>query len=162
MKYIPDFFCKVSSIVSSDLYILAMFLLNMLSGRSNEKSKRRNWVHYRLLKEERNKVDALLEGLLPANILQQLQQGRQLFADEFEEVSLLISDIVGKLAKHSDTNKAVLTLMLGFTEMSCRCSPSDVVEFLNDLYSNFDHIAENLKIQKIATIGNTSHCKLLQ
>jgi class 3 adenylate cyclase len=57
-------------------------------------------------------------------------------ADSFEEVSVLFADIVG------------------FTELSARMSPTELVKRLNVIFSQFDQLAEEYGVEKIKTIGD--------
>ena len=57
-------------------------------------------------------------------------------ADGFDEVTVLFADIVN------------------FTTMSADTDPVDVVNFLNDLFSQFDDLVEARGLEKIKTIGD--------
>jgi class 3 adenylate cyclase len=80
--------------------------------------------------------ERLLLNILPAAIAERLKAGETVIADRLEDVSLLVSDIVG------------------FTELSGRMSPSEVVEFLNELYRLCDELTERHGLEKIKTIGD--------
>jgi class 3 adenylate cyclase len=57
-------------------------------------------------------------------------------AEGFDEVSILFADVVG------------------FTTYSSHISPEELVLFLNELFTCFDDIAEELGLEKIKTIGD--------
>ncbi|WP_394847683.1 adenylate/guanylate cyclase domain-containing protein [Pendulispora brunnea] len=86
---------------------------------------------------EKERSDALLLNILPAKIAERLkrEQGRTI-ADGFPQVTVLFSDIVG------------------FTKMSERLSPAEVVRRLNAIFSTFDDLADRLGLEKIKTIGD--------
>jgi class 3 adenylate cyclase len=44
--------------------------------------------------------------------------------------------------------------IVGFTELSARISPSELVGVLNDIFSAFDHLADKYGLEKIKTIGD--------
>ncbi len=88
------------------------------------------------LNAERAKSEALLLNILPASVAERLKADDHAIADGFSEVTVLFADIVG------------------FTKLAERLSPVEVVRRLNELFSMFDDLAEELKIEKIKTIGD--------
>jgi sensor domain CHASE-containing protein/class 3 adenylate cyclase len=97
-----------------------------------------NTINYMLdeLQKEREKTEKLLLNVLPKSIAQQLKKEHQIIAENFEEVTILFADIVG------------------FTSWSSRLNPLEVVKFLNHIFSDFDHLADRLGLEKIKTIGD--------
>ena len=82
------------------------------------------------------KSERLLLNILPGMIAEQLKQHPTTIADSFMEVTVLFADIVG------------------FTELSTRTSPAELVEFLNTIFCLFDQLAELHGVEKIKTIGD--------
>ena len=80
--------------------------------------------------------ERLLLNVLPGPIADRLKLGENLIVDRFESVSVLFADIVG------------------FTAMSARTSPEELVTMLNELFSAFDRLAEKHGLEKIKTIGD--------
>ncbi|MBD2543068.1 PAS domain-containing protein [Planktothricoides sp. FACHB-1370] len=80
--------------------------------------------------------ESLLLNILPKTIAEQLKQSTDAIAEHFDEVSILFSDIVG------------------FTPLSARLSPIDLVKLLNEMFSKFDKLAEKYQLEKIKTIGD--------
>jgi len=78
----------------------------------------------------------LLLNVLPEPIAVRLRNDEQPIADSFAEVTVLFSDLVG------------------FTPLSASMSPEQLVNFLNDLFSTFDVLAEKHGLEKIKTIGD--------
>ncbi|HEX2862749.1 MAG TPA: adenylate/guanylate cyclase domain-containing protein [Lacunisphaera sp.] len=88
------------------------------------------------LQVERSKSERLLLNVLPKAIAERLKAGQRTIVDSFIDSTVLFADIVG------------------FTRISARQSPQRTVQLLNDIFSSFDRIAEQLELEKIKTIGD--------
>lgn len=88
------------------------------------------------LEREHARSEELLLNVLPASISKRLKDGQQSIADGFADVSVVFADLVG------------------FTELSQRLDPNELVHVLNDVFSRFDELAESLGVEKIKTIGD--------
>jgi class 3 adenylate cyclase len=88
------------------------------------------------LAAEKSRAEELLLNVLPASIAERLKRGQRPIADGFPRVSVLFADIVG------------------FTKMSERVTPVELVDRLNRIFSSFDDLADRLKLEKIKTIGD--------
>jgi len=88
------------------------------------------------LRVEQEESERLLLNILPAPIAEQLKHDPGAIAEHFDEVSILFADIVG------------------FTSLSERLSPVELVNLLNEVFSRFDELAEYLGLEKIKTIGD--------
>lgn len=84
-----------------------------------------------------DKLEGLLESMLPKNIADRLRKEGKTFADEFHECSVLFADIVG------------------FTSWSAGHTPNQVVEELNNIFSRFDDAVSQAGLTKIKTIGDS-------
>ena len=80
--------------------------------------------------------ESLLLNILPASIAERLRGGETVIADRFEDMAVLFADVVG------------------FTEMSARMTPNDVVTLLNDVFSRCDELADEFHLEKIKTVGD--------
>jgi class 3 adenylate cyclase len=78
----------------------------------------------------------LLLNILPEPIADRLRRGEALIADRHDDVSLLFADIVG------------------FTGISSRMDPAELVTTLNDVFSVFDGLVEASGLEKVKTIGD--------
>lgn len=88
------------------------------------------------LRLEQEKSELLLLNILPKPIADRLKRNPQSIADSFAEATVLFSDIVG------------------FTNISARISPTELVNLLNQIFSAFDRLAEKHGLEKIKTIGD--------
>ena len=90
----------------------------------------------RLLQREQERSEALLLNVLPQEVAEVLKSGAQTIADYHEEASVLFADIVG------------------FTSLTDRLSPASMIDLLNEIFSHFDSLVEELGLEKIRTIGD--------
>ncbi|VXD12209.1 adenylate/guanylate cyclase domain-containing protein [Planktothrix paucivesiculata] len=85
---------------------------------------------------EQEKSENLLLNILPPTIAEKLKEGHSNIADGFAEVTILFADIVG------------------FTDLSKRIPPAELVKMLNHIFSGFDELTERHSLEKIKTIGD--------
>ena len=88
------------------------------------------------LRAEQEKSERLLLNILPESIAEELKQDHHLIADRFDEATILFADIVN------------------FTSFSSSSSPTDLVNLLNQIFSEFDRLAGQYGLEKIKTIGD--------
>jgi len=91
---------------------------------------------YTELELEKERSEELLYHTLPRPIVQRIRGGEALIADRVPEATILFSDLAG------------------FTQLSDRLDPQEVVDVLDILFSRYDAIAERLGLEKIKTIGD--------
>ncbi|HBB31193.1 MAG TPA: diguanylate cyclase [Cyanobacteria bacterium UBA8803] len=103
-------------------------------GTVEDITVRKAWQEALGYEQEQSK--RLLLNILPEPIAEQLKQTESTIADSFEEVTVLFADIVG------------------FTELASICSPTQLVELLNQIFSAFDEVSECYGLEKIKTIGD--------
>jgi class 3 adenylate cyclase len=123
--------------------LVTMGGIGALVARQQERQARRSFLQRRTiagqiaaLDREKQRSEELLLNVLPPAIAERLKTSSASIADGFAEVSVLFADIVG------------------FTPMSERVSPAELVERLNAVFSSFDDLADKLRLEKIKTIGD--------
>ena len=80
--------------------------------------------------------ERLLLNILPRTIAERLRAGESSIADGFEEMTVLFADVVG------------------FTQFASRLAPHEVVDVLNRVFSAFDTLVDQHRLEKIKTIGD--------
>lgn len=127
---VMTFFCSESQPSDEDL-------LQMMAATGSQLGQfiKRKEAEFALRKEQ-EETERLLLNILPREIADRLKEPHQTIADHFDDVTVLFADLVG------------------FTEWSSRLSPIDVVEQLNVIFSRFDKIISDYKLEKIKTIGD--------
>ncbi|WP_293354287.1 MULTISPECIES: adenylate/guanylate cyclase domain-containing protein [unclassified Microcoleus] len=129
----PDFYSL--SVKRDDELGEVMVAFNQMFQRVYKEIAQRKKAE-EILRAEQEKSERLLLNILPEMIADRLKQGQINIADGFAEVTVLFADIVG------------------FTEISSRTSPAELVELLNKIFSAFDCLSEKYGLEKIKTIGD--------
>jgi len=84
--------------------------------------------------EQTNEI--LLNNVLPRTIAARLKKEESTIADGFANASILFADLTG------------------FTRLSLRLKPDDLVEMLDTIFSRFDELVDQYGLEKIKTIGD--------
>jgi adenylate cyclase len=108
---------------------IAILLLDYFVGEKNRL--------FTLLRGEQAKSENLLLNILPKEIAAILKNESRTIADHYTEASILFAD------------------MVGFTQLSTRLAPVEVVELLNEAFSYFDSLVDKYDVEKIRTIGDS-------
>ncbi len=86
---------------------------------------------------EYERSEQLLANILPASIAARLKDpAHDMIADRYDDASILFADIAG------------------FTERASEIAPSDLVAFLDHVYSEFDLLVDRHGLEKIKTTGD--------
>jgi adenylate cyclase len=113
-------------IASSIILFVVVFYAVRQAARAEETAER-----------ERARSDSLLENILPPRVAEQLKErpGREI-ADAYPEASILFADMAGFTARASDT------------------APTELVHFLNGVFTKLDALVERHGLEKIKTTGD--------
>jgi adenylate cyclase len=88
------------------------------------------------IENEKRHSENLLRNVLPAGIVTRLRNGESNIADHFDDTTVIFADVVG------------------FGKITARMKAYEIVACLNQLFSEFDKVAEDAGIEKIKTIGD--------
>lgn len=88
------------------------------------------------LKKANSKSEKLLANVFPHAILEKLKNKEETIAERFDSASVFFADI------------------MGFTSLSEKLSPVELVELLDKLFSLFDGLVIKHNVEKIKTIGD--------
>jgi class 3 adenylate cyclase len=89
------------------------------------------------LELEQERSERLLRNILPEEIAGRLKAGELVIADRVEGVTILFADLVDS------------------TSLSERLTPDQLVEVLNEVFTPFDDLADDLGLEKIKTVGDS-------
>ncbi|KAL5013856.1 hypothetical protein ScPMuIL_008126 [Solemya velum] len=121
----------ISVIIAPVLILMMKRLTNKLQTVARNLLDKSKELH-----EEKYRADALLYQMLPRQVVKQLKLNNKVDAEFYEHATVFFSDIVG------------------FTIMSAKASPIDIVDFLNKLYQFFDDCLDVYDVYKVETIGD--------
>ncbi len=85
---------------------------------------------------EKRKSEKVLYNVLPKKVAERLKNGEQVIAESIPEITVIFADLVG------------------FTKLSTKISPDELVMLLNHVFRSFDRIVKKYKLEKIKTIGD--------
>jgi adenylate cyclase len=99
-----------------------------------QKNVTRSWLKLAL---EKKRSEQLLLNILPNSIAERLKNSNTLIADYFAQVSILFADIQN------------------FTPLCKNMDPQKLVSLLNELFCQFDVLAQQYGLEKIKTSGDS-------
>ena len=115
------------------IFILLGFVVAFPASYAALRVSRR---YEREIEAEQATSERLLLNILPASIAKRLKAEERNIANRYEDVSVLFID------------------MVNFTPLAAKLSPEDLVELLNQIFSQFDAISLKYGLEKIKTIGD--------
>ncbi len=116
--------------------VSAAVMIGMVSATIRERAARNQFVTERALAKSTARADELLHSILPGDIVERIQGGETDISDMLGEVSIVFADLAG------------------FTSLSRRLSPPDLIRLLDEIFSRFDRVAALYGMNKINTIGD--------
>jgi adenylate cyclase len=118
----------VSSVIGSAVMVVATVWYAMREIDRAEKA----------MEAEYQRSESLLANILPTSIARRLKDpARTIIADKFDDASILFADIAGYTKRASDT------------------TPTDLVRFLDTLYTDLDALVDRHGLEKIKTSGDS-------
>ena len=92
----------------------------------------------RAMEAEYQRSEALLANILPASIAERLKNPEHtIIADKYDDASILFADIAGYTKRASDT------------------APTELVRFLDALYTDLDALVDRHGLEKVKTSGDS-------
>jgi adenylate cyclase len=92
----------------------------------------------RAMEIEYRRSESLLANILPASIAERLKNpAHNIIADKYDDASILFADIAGYTKRASDT------------------TPTDLVRFLDALYTELDALVDRHGLEKVKTSGDS-------
>jgi class 3 adenylate cyclase len=125
-----------TAIARQSFWLGAANVWGMWIGYQLELGARREFAASTALDRERARTEELLLNILPAPIAARLKESHEAIAEHRGAVTVLFADIVG------------------FTPLSARRTPADLVKLLDDVFTHFDALAREHGLEKIKTIGD--------
>jgi PAS domain S-box-containing protein len=119
-----------------DIHLLVLVSEMVAIGAARAEAETKRQRAEEALRIAKQQSERLLLNILPRSIAEQLKQTPGAIAQQFDEVTILFADIVG------------------FTPLSAKMSPIELVNLLNSVFSAFDQLAEQYDLEKIKTIGD--------
>lgn len=118
----------ISSVIGSAVIVMATIWFAMREVDRAEKA----------MEAEYQRSESLLANILPASIATRLKDPtRNIIADKYDDASILFADIAGYTKRASDM------------------TPTDLVRFLDTLYTDLDALVDRHGLEKIKTSGDS-------
>ena len=138
LLYIIMFFTvpAIQPLIAVDLWVVQIIAISNITGSLFLLGLPMAMYSYFLV-EERTKSERLLHNIIPRDLANILREGDGVIALTNPKVSIMFADIVG------------------FTPLSEKLSAREVVDLLNNLFSEFDEVCTTEGIEKIKTIGDS-------
>lgn len=124
--------------IGSLILIIAILLTYAL--RNEVKNRRAIAQSREIIKDEKRKTDDLLLNILPKETADQLKSTGKALPQSYDQVSIMFTDFCG------------------FTRLTENMNPKDVLNNLEVMFSQFDHIVEQCGMERIKTIGDGYMC----
>ncbi|HUP00793.1 MAG TPA: adenylate/guanylate cyclase domain-containing protein [Gemmatimonadota bacterium] len=123
-------------LLNNNFALVSANILGMFASYNVERYARRSFLDRLVIEAERRRSESLLLNVLPAAIAERLKSSSGAIADQHPAASVLFADIGD------------------FTVLSSRLSPAELVELLNEVFTEFDHVARDMGVEKIKTVGD--------
>jgi class 3 adenylate cyclase len=115
--------------------IVATCVMGVVIEKFTYNAALREFTNRKGIERQRERADALLYNVFPESVATSLKDGKRSVALH-SEVTILFADLVG------------------FTQLSSRLLPSQLLELLEEIFGKFDQLAHQHGVEKIKTIGD--------
>jgi len=115
--------------------IIAACIIGIVIEKFTFRAALREFMHRKAIDRQRERADQLLYNVFPESVATSLKEGNRSVALH-GEVTILFADIVG------------------FTELSTRLLPTQLLDVLEEVFGKFDRLAQTYGVEKIKTIGD--------
>jgi adenylate cyclase len=136
MKHLLESETGIVIFTMHNFFFLGANVIGMFASYYLERYTRRDFLQKYIIQAQRDRADKLLYNVLPERIAERLKESDVTIAEEFSSATVLFADIVN------------------FTPISARFGPLEVVEMLNDLFSQFDELVDKYSVEKIQVAGD--------
>jgi len=136
MKHLLESETGIVIFTMHNFFFLGANVIGMFASYYLERYTRRDFLQKYTIQAQRDRADKLLYNVLPERIAERLKESDVTIAEEFSSATVLFADIVN------------------FTPISARFGPLEVVEMLNDLFSQFDELVDKYGVEKIQVAGD--------
>jgi class 3 adenylate cyclase len=114
-------------------FLFAGLFMAIVFGYIDNRKKKR-------ITKEKKRSDELLLNILPEEVAEELKAKGSAEAKQFDEVTVMFTDFKG------------------FTQISEKLTPSELVAEIHTCFKAFDNIIDKYNIEKIKTIGDSFMC----
>ena len=136
MKHLLETETGIVIFTMHNFFFIGGNIIGMFASYALERYTRRDFIQKYTIQAQRDQADKLLYNVLPERIAEKLKQGKETIAEEFSSATVLFADIVN------------------FTPISAHFAPHEVVEMLDELFSNFDELVDKYGVEKIQVAGD--------
>lgn len=127
----PDWAFRLGFVINTIAVWVLIIATVWFAMRETERAERAMDAEYQ-------RSEALLANILPASIAERLKNpAHNIIADKYDDASILFADIAGYTKRASDT------------------SPTDLVRFLDALYTDLDALVDKHGLEKVKTSGDS-------
>eukprot|EP00164_Ancoracysta_twista_P009295 GFYU01013706.1.p1 GENE.GFYU01013706.1~~GFYU01013706.1.p1 ORF type:complete len:525 (-),score=94.06 GFYU01013706.1:73-1647(-) len=130
------FYVSLEADVASPLLVLVVNVAGCFAVWKSQRSSKNGFLVNLQLDSSKKMGELILRNTLPDRIIDQIHQGKSQIAEHVPEATILFADIVG------------------FTNMSTKKDPTELVSMLNTIFTAFDHLCHRHSLEKIKTIGD--------
>ena len=127
-------------IINANFFLGSTLLIGLIINANAQRLRVIEFLQRREIEAEKARSERLLLNILPKEVADELKAHGRVQARYIPSCTILFSDFVG------------------FTSMSTRVDPSDLVQGLDKAFSQFDEIITRRGLEKLKTIGDAYMC----